>query len=245
MNNNRMKISWTVSLVVLMGIASFAFGDPVTITTNDGTGADTYIYDSGTMNRGYLSSVHSAYYSNGATKSRKMYLRFDLSNAPTVITSAKLKLKASADDATAQSMNYKLYGLNDGTTGETTWVDGTSDWSGSRLVWSSAPGNDNNSMTGMDSTCTTLLQNVSLNITAGSAVEIVLGATGLAFLNADSDNVATLMLVRQSDWWENSKFYSKEGAASAADMPTLELVPEPATMTLLLLGLPFALRRRR
>ncbi len=167
---------------------------------------------------------------------RKSYLKFDTSSITKTVTSATLELvaKYNTGGTNRYDIELKFYGLNDGAAGETTWAEGT-------ITWDNAPGNTD---TPSDFENATLLGTITVpgNTPAGSTISF--SSAGLVnFLNADSNNTVTIMISSGSQVNGDVYFASKEHKTYAAPKLSVTLVPEPATIGLLVLGCGLLSRR--
>lgn len=239
----------------------------VTITTADGSGADTYVFQD-MRNEGQPGDTEDeANFGADANPtlakwldlssfwSHKGYLRFDLSSAslPAAITGATLTLDLIANNAPGP---VDVFGLNDlfaGTDNSSPADGDMSDdedihgqlWPEGVIDWLSAPGNDVNSPTGLAATAVTPLG--SWDITDGADGPRDFSSAALtAFINADTDGLVTLIFTIDQPGG-NVQFESKEKTLDADTVhPTLTLVPEPVSVALLGLGggVMMGLRRR-
>lgn len=238
------KIVITCVAVLVGGIA---FADVVDITVgNDadirGTAAD------------WADGFRADHRVSANANSGKTYLRFVLPGDVDTINSATLTLILS--DTPYWNASIDVYGLNDTVSGQN-WgeVTGQTNTGGSEsgLTWNNAPGNDTSSVSGFLSGDTTSIGSIAVSGSGyGGAVGDVLtisGANLVAFLNADSDEVANILLGTTFTSSDVLQVASKNQATYAAPKLTIDYVaiPEPATMGLLGIGsaLVFAFRRMR
>ena len=163
---------------------------------------------------------------NSAPDSRKIYLRFNVSDLPADVSSASLIIDYKAgtlDD------DIRVNLLNDG-------VDET--WSNSTLTWSNAPGNNVDSGANFDGALTTLLTTTPPpgGLVDGSDVIILSGATLVDLINNERNGVAgrdgfiTFALGRNGG--PNAALHSLEGAvARGAEQPRIEYTIVPGSAT--------------
>ena len=248
----------------LAGLAGLAQAEVITsVTTSVGNGADTYIQgvDSTSptpINFGNSANLTIKNPAAGNRFARKPYLRFDLSGLPAgEITDASLSLYISANNSGGSPLNpapaaytISVYGLADGV-GEN-WVEGnggTDNNPANEIVWTNAPGNLTTSGINFNADATLLgILNIANTDATGSTVTFNATPELLTFLNADTDNLVTLMLARSEAGSPNLNFASKEFTpGDLSDEPTLNLtiVPEPGSLALLGLGGLLIARRRR
>jgi hypothetical protein len=241
----------TADAFVQRGAATGASGDPS--STNFGT--DTQI------------NVKIATSATSAT-TRKGFVRFDLSpvspatGASTDFTAAALRLGVTTfSGGTATSATFNVFGLNDGQASEA-FTEGTGQTSvtgatpPNPIVYANAPGMDDSS----DGVNNTLFANggaplATFTVTTSDVGGYVsVSSQALAdFLNADTNNVATLVLTRRStgdtnaDNLLNSLFASRQHATlSGPTLLTNESVPEPGGLGLAaFVATTATLRRRR
>ncbi len=217
----------------------------VSISTNDGNGADAYV-QLGNATGNYGNSSGITIKDNGTSSTtRKGYLRFDLAGAPPDILDAALTLQVTTNNqgsggTTPQNFMVNVFGLVDGHAGEL--------WDEMGINWNNAPAN-----AGGDSLTSDAIPLGSfevLNDPEGSRVMFT-SPELISFLSADTNDLATLILTRQStSGSHNLVFASGEHGSFLAPTLTITGVPEPSTGLLLafaLLGLTgrHAQRKRR
>ena len=158
----------------------------------------------------------------------KGYMRFGLSSLTEDVGSATLTLTLSYEDmGDSESATIDIYGLNDGTTGETTWSETT-------LTWNNAPGNDT-SGNGLNNA--TYLGSITVSGSDALGTTYTTSGTGtnlVSFLNADANDEVTLILTAGSVD-SVASFGTGENGYSAPQLD-ITLIPEPATLCLLGLG---------
>ncbi len=217
-------------------------GDRKSISTAVGFGADSFIQSGSGANTNHGANGNVVIKHTGTNTTRKGYLRFDLADVKSDVLAAGLALDVSLNNnggggTTPQEFTVQVFGLNDGDAGES--------WAENLINFNNAPGNQSGN--NLDGAATTLLGTFTVENNAGGRV--MFSSDELVdFLNDDSNDLATLILLRQGgSGGFNLGFASRENGQLLA--PTLELVteaiPEPATATLALFGLAAMARRRR
>lgn len=236
---------------VQRGAATGASGDP----SSTNFGADTQI------NVKFGTSATTA-------TTRKGFLRFDLSSvspatgASTDFTAAALRLGVTIfSGGTATSATFNVFGLNDGQASEIfTEGTGQTNVTGTTppnpIVYANAPGMDDSS----DGVNNNLFANggaplATFTVTTSDVGGYVTASSQAMtdFLNADTNNVATLVLTRRStgdslaDNLLNSLFASRQSTTlSGPTLLTNESVPEPGVLGLAaFIGTAVLGRRRR
>lgn len=227
--SNIKRASWVAGVVMLSLVvgAPWAHGTiPVSLTTADGAGADTYVQRYENVNRGTEVGFIAQ------NQNRKSYLRFDLSSLDRRIGTAALKLNVSLVDyhLATEKFTLAIYGLNDGHVGE--------NWGETDITWNTAPANlilSND----FDPSMTTLLGTIDVY---GKAVSqpyptvTFSNATLAAFLNADSNGLASLLIRYESKTMVGGSvvvFASKEHASMAAPTLDLGLLPPRGTVVVI------------
>ena len=128
------KMTYLVCFALLFGAAS-SVQALVTVTTEDGNGADTYLSNDGQGGNYGPDSVHGAdaslraFRQLAAVRSKAGYIRFDLSNIAGDMSGATLTLEATYLKGSGGAV--EVYGLIDG--------DGDS-WDESTVTYNTAPG---------------------------------------------------------------------------------------------------------
>ena len=186
------------------------------ISTEVGNGADTWILERdpntnyGSENRLVIKNDFS--FSN---LNRKPYIRFDLGSVDkTRIEAANFVLNFIDTSAPpTPTFTYSVYGLNDGTLGE--------DWDEATITWNNAPGNGANST--LEPNQTTLLGTFSFNpSTTPSGTPLTFSDSRLTnFLKSDTNDLATLIILRNQSDESGERFSSKEN--TLFEPPTLQL----------------------
>jgi hypothetical protein len=198
------------------GVLPTNFTSPTQITTATGTGADTWVnWDSrypgynADVNYGNNSDLSLWDYSDGGvTIYRKAYLRFDLTGAPETITSAQLVLTPSAANT---FFFYNLYAVKES---YDTWTEST-------ITWNNAPANQ--AGLGIDPNRVGFYGAYSFYGNAGVPIALDLPQSLIDFLNQDTDNKITLILVpyNSQTTGTSAQYYAKEGTADVTQKPTL------------------------
>ncbi|MCD4825722.1 MAG: DNRLRE domain-containing protein [Phycisphaerae bacterium] len=236
---NAIVMTMLVAMVALL--ASSAQADLVVTSDADST------VSGGATGTNYGTSTVLQIRNGSASYKMKSWIRFDISGwtaGKSNITSATIDLTVSYRSST-ETVPLHVYALNNGT-GTDPYGSGDLDesWGETAITWANAPANREASDT-VWGDYTTLLHTFTNVPAAGTLLSFTItDADQLAFLTGDTNDKVTIILCRTSgSGTPRSYIASKENATY--DPPKLTLTPEPATMTLLLLGLPLALRRRR
>lgn len=193
----------------------------VTVTTDGGDGADSYVR-SGThasTNFGSETSIVTKGASGTGDFARKAYVRFDTSSAAGPYTGATLSLTAS----TVNGDTINVYGLNDGVSGDA--ASSSTGWKEGTITWNNAPANSTLSGNGVTSSAT-LLGTIRQVSTAG---ENLLFASAdfpalLDFVNEDTNGRLTIIATSGGDFFNG--FHSKESSSAA---PSLTLMQQVST----------------
>jgi hypothetical protein len=217
--------------------------------------ADAFIQDGdttgNTSNVNFGSGSRLVVKRNGGTESnRKAYLRFSLAGVQEPIVSASFTLSLAAIFGPS-TFSYRVYGLNDGDAGDL--AGGWLETGAGSITWNNAPANTN-TPNGLVNSRVTDLGSFTVSSTAAVGDAFTLSTPSLLnFLNADTNNLVTLIVVRNEFGSPVHNFYAREAASSVR--PTLELnsvtaVPAPPGVVLALAGvgclaLPRLARRRK
>ncbi|MCD4825765.1 MAG: DNRLRE domain-containing protein [Phycisphaerae bacterium] len=220
--NNWSSVSVAAVLAVMLAVTgSVAIGDTIAPTT------DTYVNEQwSTASFGTSNSMGLGYRYEASTADRQgwTYLKFSLGAIPDgeTITSAVLHLRITNNPFVAFTAGA---------------FDVTDDsWSGS-MTWNTRK-----------TTAATAIDSEAITTTAGTWYSW--NVTSLADAdNTSGDDVLSICVKEDPQQTTNNTwamFNSSEASGTGYD-PYLEVTytPEPATMALLMLGLPLALRRRR
>ena len=180
----------------------------------------------------------------GANNSRLGVISFDTAVLNGNVNDASLDLFLVSESDSAGT-SYGIYGINDGTADE--------DFDESTLTFNSAGFADASDNSALDLTNLTDLGSI-LTSASDEGGFVTLGGAGLlAFLNADTNGIASFVIQRNQSNFDVDNFRSKEatpGDATDASRLNVDLiegpvVPEPASLALLGLGTLCLLGRRR
>ncbi len=169
--------------------------------------------------------------SNPNGNAQKSYIRYDLSGVTNtnMIRGARLALTQSKLSASRGTYIVDVYGLNDGDAGEA-WVDSGA----SGIRWNTAPQNDTNSASALFAGTTYLgrfaFDSAASGISTNGQVHEFFSVDLVDFLNTDTDDSATLILVYGDPGAGILRYHSKEntgGYAPATLTLTLSEVPPP------------------
>ena len=225
------------AVVLLTGTVAVAV--PFDITTGDGNGADTYVQN-GVPTGNYGADDHMIVwdYNPTADLRYKGYVRFDLSAIAQPLSSATLTCTTMDGQFPPDTT---IWGLDDADAGEL--------WDELGINWNNAPANDTSTPAGFLGNATYLGVFGNITNVAGGTGDFS-GASLVNFLNADTDGVATLMFGSPGETLDpptNGFAYwaTKENTVHAPPTLTVEEIPEPATLSLIGLGVLGLLRRRR
>ncbi len=174
------------------------------------TTADSYVRDHlGTLrdtNYGTESGLHLVH--QAADKTIKAYMRFTLADQlkPVGETTLSLVYSTGANFEAGETVLHSIYGLDDGTAGETTWGE-------TGITWNNAPGNDAD----LGLTNATLLGTITVIGDNAVGTTYTLSSSELsAFLNADSNGEITIIMVPGTLQTEWAGYASKEHGIYAA-----------------------------
>ena len=255
---------WT-TYITSGGSQTLHLAPAAVITTADGNGADTHLYEnSANSNYGARTAMYTR---QSDTQTELPYLRFDLTDVsqfPT-LTSARLQLYDRRFDEAGgyfRGRTFEVWGLTDEALDN--WIEGNNGTDNNppgEITWNFAPGHaaDGTPFNGpdFDGGAVHLGDFVYQQSDGGWGVPADVPGL-LEFLNADTNGLATLMLIPRDR--ADSRYYIATQEAmtlSRTDSTPVELgsqaprliitaVPEPTTLTLLALGgLGLLARRRR
>ena len=183
-------------------LAALVSAEEKTVTTADGMfGADAYVQGGGSADNNYGTGTTIVLKDRpGSTTpneyTRKGYVRFDLSRLGAMTPlAATLELKIANNDSgggnpTPYNFTVNVYGLDDGDAGE--------GWGESTITWNNAPANDTGSTTNIFANAAHLGTFPVTSSDGDNTVVTFSNAALTAFISADTDELLTLILVRES-----------------------------------------------
>lgn len=241
-----------VALLMLGACASAAVINVAADSYVTGYGGSTGTNRSAT-NYGADTALKTRFNTGASAWTRKIYLRFDLSSitAPTIETAV---LELYNTRTTTTTLKLSVYGLVESATGygsgrlDEFWAEGNkngSAGSAGEITYANAPGNVSDiGSNALDSSYVVHLLNYSKSHNLGDTVKLTSQAM-IDFLNADTNNMVTFIILYNDTQTTEYSFASKEASTGHAPRLDITTIPEPATMTVLLLGACGALLRRR
>jgi hypothetical protein len=234
-------ICFVVASVLVGGVASAG----LSITTADGSGADTYVANDsqrGPNSNFGTSGLNVRVYNT--VRIQVPYIKFDLSGATGDLTGATLQICLTGAN---RARTWTIYGLNDNATDDA--------WGESTITYNNAPGMLAATLgtLSLDTTKLTQLGTLAVPASVTAPGTLVTSATATlnldSFLAADTNKLVTLVIVAGNDSSGTWYIGNKESTTVGVTAPTLLLpnataVPEPATLAILGLGGLLAARRR-
>jgi hypothetical protein len=226
-------------LLSSLGIASSG-AQAITILTSDGNGADSYVRQ-GQASNNFGAETNVVIKGGNGSTTRKGYLRFDLSAITEPITDASITLTVSTNNSgganplPGQTFNVEFYGLVNEALDS--WVEGDSGTDNlplNEITYDNAPANIS---PGNDFDGDVLLLG-TLNVPGTLAGESITFSDPnlVAFLNSDTNGLASILMRRVAGGSSNLAFSSKEGAntpqldltvGSVAPLAITEIVYDP------------------
>jgi hypothetical protein len=183
----------------------------------------------------------------------KAYLRFQLPADFGTATAVTFDISRS-DSVSVYDLPYFVYGLNDGTAGETTWTQNdTYSPTGTDLTWNNAPGNDPTTTSGFVN-ATQVGSFTALGSRNGGLAGdsyTVSGSSLVSFVNSDTNGLITLMISQDPAQITSSENQFASDSNTTYGLPALQLtytptaVPEPASLAVICVSVPLLLSRRR
>ena len=163
------------AVAVCLAAAPALYGDILTPSQ------DAFIrgQDSAGTNQGGSAANVQIKPANGLDFARKGYLQFDISAVTGPITAASLQLTVSFPETTTGGLPLKIWGLNNGVSGEATWNEST-------ITWNNAPGDANNAAGATNAVALGTLF-TSSDVANGSATATLNNAALLSFVNSDTN----------------------------------------------------------
>lgn len=211
--------------VILTVGCLFAIASTASAATLDAV-ADNFISAANqTTNYGDSTSMN-VLNSNGITKDRIAFIRFDLSGyTGGTVTSSSLIVQPFDGPTSAE---FEVYGIQD--------LGADENFNEMTQTFANSPYGDTTQDGSLDKTGLELLGSFDVT-SADFGTDVTISSASLtAFLNNDTNDIATFVL-----FWTNStdpgnfnKFYTSEAASGS---PRLTIVPEPSSMALIGLGL--------
>jgi hypothetical protein len=161
----------------------------------------------------------------------KAYLRFQLPADFGTATSVTFDISRS-DSVSVYDLPYFVYGLNDGTAGETTWTQNdTYSPSGTDLTWNNAPGNNPTTTSGFVNATQVGTFTALGSRNGGSAGDTyaVSGSSLLSFINADTNGYVTLMISQDPTQITSSENQFASDSNPTYSLPALQLTYTPTS----------------
>jgi hypothetical protein len=257
-----MERKMVLTAVVLLGLLCAAVAQAeLYVSTAFGSGADAYVGNSSdeksTSNYGTSGKLRARTLTTAATDAgnrfKCTFLRFDISQETGDFTGTTLSLAATLLKGGAKVLN--VYGLVDETLDN--WIEsGTGG-----ITYANAPGmltpttggvagtgGNDIGQYAIDSTKLLLLGTITAPALPSPVTYPIVFTSDPAllnlgsFLNADTNNLVTLVLIAQGN--SEDEFASRNNTTAGILFPTL-ITPEPATMLILGLGSLMVVRRKR
>ena len=233
---NRLYKNSKLVIVILIGLAfnGSARSALIDLDTGVGNGADSFISTWASETNTNFGTSDTFYLKNDAGTGfvhRKGYLRFDHSSINEPINNAILRLSFVEDTHTTfATWTFNVYGLLDGHSGE--------NWLETGITWNNAPAN-NTSSGGVLGSETLFLGSFNIDTSTLVAGDVVnFSSSGLtSFIQNDTNDLATLILIRQDLTLTNVGFATKEHAAFTPPTLALSTIPVPAAVWLFGSGL--------
>lgn len=235
---NTTMISRKINLLALCAFSTLLFSAPLAFSAISAS-ADSFVQrGNGNTNFGTSGSI-TIKGGDSASTTRKGYIRFDLSTITEPITDATITFTVSTNNGGGGNTNLQNFTVN---------VFGLKEsldtWSQGSITWNNAPANNtfNNNFIAAD---VTSLGSFTVNQTPIGDTVTFSSAGLISFLNADTDDKASILLQRSAGGSSNLAFASSENLTY--DAPLLTAVPEPGHYAALfgLLGIAFAYIQRR
>ena len=175
--------------------------------------------------------------SNSNATDRFVMLRFDSAELGSSITSATFLFSANPDSSVQfqNTYTFEVWGVSDGDPQDEKFVEGAANYDPNV-----AGGLFNNSTNLLDGSQVTSLG--TFVASAGTQVSLNTPAL-LTFLQADSNDTATLVVTRVTNIGGNSTFLDR--TSPSPPRLSVESIPEPSTLALFALGVLGLARRRR
>jgi len=176
--------------------------------------------------------IHIKQSTNNSTDRYGMF-RFDSSLFGPGVTSVTFMLTANSDTVVQfqGTYDYRIFGVPDGTANDEVFIEGSVNYDpGAGVVY-------DGSADLVDDTKLTQLGDAN-SVSAGDTISLS-NAALLSFIQADTNDVATLVVIRLTTGG-NSTFLDR----TTGSPPRLDIIPEPTTLALVAVGL-LGLRRRR
>lgn len=153
------------------------------------------------------------------------YWRFDLADVVGDVDAATLSFTfTGAGGSSAANSTYQVYGLVDGHPGEA--------WDEASVTWNNAPANDTGSGTALLAGEATLLGTFSVTTTDPPGTTVPFSSAELlTFLQADTDLLATIMIVRSQANFGSELFAAKENTDYAPARLDLQTTTSVAPMS--------------
>jgi hypothetical protein len=218
------------SLLIGALYSGVSLASVIDVDSTTGNGADSYVSTwpgERDTNFGFDDTFYLKKDSGTGFVNRKGYVRFDLSSIQDAVEDVNLNLSFVEDTHTTPAVwSINVYGLSDGHAGE--------DWSETGITWNNAPANNTSSGGGLLGGEASLLGSFEFDTASllpGDSVPFS-SSDLTSFVQSDTNDLLTLIFIRQNRSLSNVGFATGEHATFAPPTLTLTTVPVPAAAVL-------------